>query len=122
MGTPNWSKMKKDKEKIQDGEELWLCPQCGQGAPNTKAGIKAHKQKCPAKLDAKAKAKAKAQMAKSKGKAKAKPSAGAKTQGAPAPTVSFHGNDLQKVVRPAPDKKQRGVESMPSTMFLASTA
>ena len=91
MGTPNWSKMKKDTEKIQDGEELWLCPPCGQGAPNTKAGIKAHKQKCPAKLEAKAKAKAKAQMAKSKGKTKAKPSAGAKAQGAPAPTVSFHG-------------------------------
>ncbi|CAE7513119.1 prmt1, partial [Symbiodinium pilosum] len=70
MGTPNWSKMKRDKEKIQDGEQLWLCLQCGQEAPNAKAGIKAHKRKCPAKLEAKANAKAKAKMAKSKGKTK----------------------------------------------------
>ena len=67
MGTPDWNRLKPDHgERI---ERPWCCALCGTEAPNTKAAIKAHKRKCPAKPPAKTNAKSKA---KAKAKCKAK--------------------------------------------------
>ena len=68
MGTPDWSRLRIDKEASEEGERPWHCPHCGEEVPNTQPAIKAHGRKCQAKPKARAKGKSKA---KPKPKAKA---------------------------------------------------